>query len=1003
MPHVHTGVAAQAGQPHDSPEGSRGPSAAEQGLVQAPRLGAAGGQQPCPRLAVLLSGSRFLFPRQPLLTLQPSPWESASKETLAFLRCSQDRLLGRGAASSGASGQLQVTVGPLGQCGPQPSAALLSLTLWLPWQGQRETPRRGTPKPDPAHTGLRAWGCSGPVHPRPTRRGQRSPGVFQISRTADREPGWARPLRASQRQGCGCRLPSGRGRERPSPEGPGQREEKASRVKPAPGRLWSQGGVCERERGGRGWVCLQLSVQGSAHPLCCYVVGGGGDNERTSPGELSPGAWEQGFCVLGRAGALCEGGPSLCPLTDGFPRRLRPALRSWLPRPPGPGAPTPPSWVPGARGRRPPGRPHPAVLGPRRSGPAASRAPPPRRPGSQALGAGGLPGAPTPPSWVPGARGRRPPGRPHPAVLGPRRSGPVASRCSPPGPAPLGPAPRSPPRPRPRPRRLFSARTGGRGCTGATMSQRFVVTPAAGGAGDAGPGPGGGGGQSSSSGQGPDADPAPSPGPPAVDALPILRYCREPSRYYGRRAPSGAASPASGARGRVWGRGLGRWPGIGLEGSGAPASGPRRGAGWWGTGVHLVRPSALLPGGGTRPSQLWCVGRGVGDHQGNAGPSGGLTCLGECQRPPESPLCPPPVPPPLPFTPEPRPALTFSLQTPDESDGADVCGRPVCSKGWVTGHCSGCWVSGPALGPGAISWAPGLSLACWLDPDGRRPAWGCSPARQGPAEGHNLGQVDLPTLLARCCPLCPLRCPPSAPSVLACAPGDALRWPPAVSVLTLMGRKGIAQRPRCCSAQPSGVETMLSLGSLPGCPAARPIDSQAPAVREFTVGGGSGGVTQGCPLTAGPRLRLCREPSLTSRPLMSDQKSRGPGWSLTWSRAQGRGGGHTARLGGAGREGGQGHMAWEDPAGSERGDFPGGVLWRDPGAGPLVGPAQLRGAGLKHAAPSWAGTGDQGHAGDEAGDELKFRPPRPLSSPDACVCVGLAPITLCERAEPPPA
>ncbi|KAG5199323.1 hypothetical protein MJG53_012510 [Ovis ammon polii x Ovis aries] len=67
------------------------------------------------------------------------------------------------------------------------------------------------------------------------------------------------------------------------------------------------------------------------------------------------------------------------------------------------------------------------------------------------------------------------------------------------------------------------------------MSQRFVVTPAAGGAGDAGPRPGGGGGQSCSSGRGPDADPAASPEPPAVDALPILRYCREPSRYYGNQ------------------------------------------------------------------------------------------------------------------------------------------------------------------------------------------------------------------------------------------------------------------------------------------------------------------------------------------------------------------------------------------------------------------------------------------------------------------------------------
>lgn len=176
----------------------------------------------------------------------------------------------------------------------------------------------------------------------------------------------------------------------------------------------------------------------------------------------------------------------------------------------------------------------------------------------------------------------------------------------------------------------------------------------------------------------------------------------------------------------------------------------------------------------------------------------------------------------------------------------------------------------------------GLSLACWLDPDGRRPAWGCSPAWQGPAEGHSLGQADLPTFLSRCCPLRPLRCPPSAPSVLACAPGDALRWPPAVCVLTLTGRKGIAQRPRCCRWEKADPRTQdrphpsLLVGQLsglrlsfpptprwgldhparsasspqggnhaepgatarlPGCPAARLIDSQAPAVREFTVGG----------------------------------------------------------------------------------------------------------------------------------------------------------------------
>ncbi|XP_036871324.2 solute carrier family 12 member 7 isoform X3 [Manis javanica] len=63
------------------------------------------------------------------------------------------------------------------------------------------------------------------------------------------------------------------------------------------------------------------------------------------------------------------------------------------------------------------------------------------------------------------------------------------------------------------------------------MSRRFVVTPAAGGAGDAGLGPEGGGGQRPSPGRAPDPDPAAAPEPPRADALPILRYCREPSRY----------------------------------------------------------------------------------------------------------------------------------------------------------------------------------------------------------------------------------------------------------------------------------------------------------------------------------------------------------------------------------------------------------------------------------------------------------------------------------------
>ena len=72
----------------------------------------------------------------------------------------------------------------------------------------------------PAHTGQRAWGCSGPVHLKSTGQSQRGPRVFQTSRTTDREPGWARPLWAPQRQGWGCRLSSGRGREGTSPDGP---------------------------------------------------------------------------------------------------------------------------------------------------------------------------------------------------------------------------------------------------------------------------------------------------------------------------------------------------------------------------------------------------------------------------------------------------------------------------------------------------------------------------------------------------------------------------------------------------------------------------------------------------------------------------------------------------------------------------------------------------------------------------------------------------------------
>lgn len=59
------------------------------------------------------------------------------------------------------------------------------------------------------------------------------------------------------------------------------------------------------------------------------------------------------------------------------------------------------------------------------------------------------------------------------------------------------------------------------------MSQRFVVTPAGGGV--------------------ENPDPAAAPDPPRVDAMPILHYGREPSRY-GRCGPTGTPLGARGRR-----------------------------------------------------------------------------------------------------------------------------------------------------------------------------------------------------------------------------------------------------------------------------------------------------------------------------------------------------------------------------------------------------------------------------------------------------------------------
>jgi hypothetical protein len=123
----------------------------------------------------------------------------------------------------------------------------------------------------------------------------------------------------------------------------------------------------------------------------------------------------------------------------------------------------------------------------------------------------------------------------------------LLSCLSPPPPRlpPAPPPPRAPPLPRPDPRDPRSApavfaSSSHRGAwrSDANMSQRFVVTPAQSGTGDAGTRAEGGNQRlCSDSDPDPDLDPNPDPSLAAalkiqeVDALPILRYCREPSRY----------------------------------------------------------------------------------------------------------------------------------------------------------------------------------------------------------------------------------------------------------------------------------------------------------------------------------------------------------------------------------------------------------------------------------------------------------------------------------------
>lgn len=108
-----------------------------------------------------------------------------------------------------------------------------------------------------------------------------------------------------------------------------------------------------------------------------------------------------------------------------------------------------------------------------------------------------------------------------------------------------------------------------------------MVTPAASRAGDAGPRPEGGGNHLPSPRRAADLDPAAAPESPRVDALPILRYCREPSRY-GRCRPAG--TPTEGARPPrlCAGRGCGSADGAPALGTAAVAAASALGSSWCG-------------------------------------------------------------------------------------------------------------------------------------------------------------------------------------------------------------------------------------------------------------------------------------------------------------------------------------------------------------------------------------------------------------------------------------
>ncbi|MXQ84134.1 hypothetical protein E5288_WYG012088 [Bos mutus] len=52
--------------------------------------------------------------------------------------------------------------------------------------------------------------------------------------------------------------------------------------------------------------------------------------------------------------------------------------------------------------------------------------------------------------------------------------------------------------------------------------------------------------------------------------------------------------------------------------------------------------------------------------------------------------------------------ILYSLQTPDEGDGAGTCGRPVCAEGWFIGHW---WWGDPGAPPHGRAQAEAMSGA----------------------------------------------------------------------------------------------------------------------------------------------------------------------------------------------------------------------------------------------------------------------------------------------------